>query len=187
MNKKGISPLISTVILLVFAAGIGLVVMNWSNAVAAEAPEFCDARIEQSGDQRSLLDRLDVGAPSPGVADSLHHARNVVDGRFAVDHEGGGRQLGCARTEGGGQGRGGRDGAGHARSVAPDTAVLDAAVSTLKLEFLARDFSRGVAGKGGLRRPKRVLECASIDLRKRASTGSRQGPTNRYRFRDVSA
>jgi hypothetical protein len=32
MNKKGISPLVSTVILIVLAIGIGIIVMNWGRA-----------------------------------------------------------------------------------------------------------------------------------------------------------
>lgn len=45
MNKKGISPLISTVILLVFATGLGLVVMNWSKAIEVEELPTCNAEL----------------------------------------------------------------------------------------------------------------------------------------------
>ena len=40
MNKRGISPLIATIILLVFAIGLGVVVMNWGRA-HIEAASVC--------------------------------------------------------------------------------------------------------------------------------------------------
>jgi len=46
MNKRGIAPLISTIILLIFATGLGLVVMNWGNAVSIEQKDGCDAQLE---------------------------------------------------------------------------------------------------------------------------------------------
>ena len=46
MNRKGIAPLISTIILLVFATGLGLVVMNWGNAVSIAHEDGCDAQLD---------------------------------------------------------------------------------------------------------------------------------------------
>lgn len=40
MNKKGVSPLVATVLLLVFAIGLGVIVMNWGRA-QVEAASKC--------------------------------------------------------------------------------------------------------------------------------------------------
>jgi flagellin-like protein len=40
MNKRGVSPLIATILLLVFAIGLGLIVMNWGRA-QVEAASRC--------------------------------------------------------------------------------------------------------------------------------------------------
>jgi len=44
MNRKAIAPLISTVVLILFAAGLGIVVMNWgtSASYAIETKAECD-------------------------------------------------------------------------------------------------------------------------------------------------
>lgn len=40
MNKKGISPLISTLILIVFSIGLGAIVMSWGKVYIEERAEF---------------------------------------------------------------------------------------------------------------------------------------------------
>ena len=42
MNKKGISPLISTIVLISFAIALGLVVMSWGKTYAAEETKTCE-------------------------------------------------------------------------------------------------------------------------------------------------
>ncbi len=34
MNRKGIAPLVSTIVLILFAAGLGIIVMNWGTAAS---------------------------------------------------------------------------------------------------------------------------------------------------------
>lgn len=43
MDKKGISPLISTVILIVFSIGLGVIVMSWGKGYIEERAEFVGA------------------------------------------------------------------------------------------------------------------------------------------------
>lgn len=46
LGKKGISPLIATVLLIVFAVALGTVVMNWGRSYVEETVELAERRVE---------------------------------------------------------------------------------------------------------------------------------------------
>jgi flagellin-like protein len=49
MNKKGISPLVATILLIAFAIALGLVVMNWGKSYIEEKAEFTAGPSDVSG------------------------------------------------------------------------------------------------------------------------------------------
>jgi len=49
MNKRGISPLIATILLIAFAIALGLVVMNWGKSYIEEKAEFSAGATDSSG------------------------------------------------------------------------------------------------------------------------------------------
>lgn len=42
MNKRGLSPIIATILLIAFAVAIGAMIMSWTTGVIKEAPECND-------------------------------------------------------------------------------------------------------------------------------------------------
>ena len=49
MNKRGISPLVTTILLIAFAIALGLVVMNWGKSYIEEKAEFTAGPSDASG------------------------------------------------------------------------------------------------------------------------------------------
>ena len=49
MDKRGISPLIATILLIAFAIALGLVVMNWGKSYIEEKAEFTAGATDTSG------------------------------------------------------------------------------------------------------------------------------------------
>ncbi|MBU0471641.1 MAG: hypothetical protein KKF89_00905 [Nanoarchaeota archaeon] len=42
MNKRGLSPIIATILLIAFAVAIGAMIMSWTAGIVKEAPECSD-------------------------------------------------------------------------------------------------------------------------------------------------
>ncbi|MBC8501156.1 MAG: hypothetical protein ISS25_03875 [Nanoarchaeota archaeon] len=42
MNKRGLSPIIATILLIAFAVAIGAMIMSWTAGIVKEAPECAD-------------------------------------------------------------------------------------------------------------------------------------------------
>lgn len=57
-NKKAISPLISTLLLVVFAIALGSVVMTWGRAYVESAVEISDVTVEDV-EKKSIFEELD--------------------------------------------------------------------------------------------------------------------------------
>ncbi|PLW79781.1 hypothetical protein C0585_06140 [Candidatus Woesearchaeota archaeon] len=75
-NKKGVSPLIATVLLIAFAVALGVVVMNWGKdyveTTAKDAGEKADADLSCQMD-------IDIGIKEIGNVEKICYTANATD------------------------------------------------------------------------------------------------------------
>ena len=91
MTKKGLSPLIATVLLIAFAVALGAVVMNWGSSYVGEgsAEEGCDkvslSWFERSGKQQVCYtdERVEFTVESKNM--DVHNLKMIIDGEKEIE------------------------------------------------------------------------------------------------------
>jgi flagellin-like protein len=58
MNKKGLSPLIATLLLVIFAIALGSIVMSWGKEYVEQATAVQEVTVESIG-EKSVFEELD--------------------------------------------------------------------------------------------------------------------------------
>lgn len=83
-GKKGMSPLIATILLMAFAVALGAVIMNWSTSIPEGGPDCSEVRLNVNN-FCTQNNELHINLRNVGTVDLSEITLSVVDAQIEID------------------------------------------------------------------------------------------------------